>query len=95
MDLVLFDESESTQTRFVGFVTEGNRYDFTVTYSQHFWGKAIVTCLQSHRSALLDGHDAHNVEYLSSKFNLSSEEAVHLSAFLQTMLDDQLHHDQY
>ncbi|MFC4766872.1 DUF3055 domain-containing protein [Effusibacillus consociatus] len=95
MDQILFDEVETTRTRHIGFITGGKRFDFTLTNSEHFYGKTIVTCLQSNRSALLDSHDIENIEYLAKFFNLTQEDAQYLSNFLKLPLTDSLRHDQY
>lgn len=95
MDQILFDESESTRTRHIGFITEGKRFDFTLTYSDLFYGKTIVTCLQSNNSALLDGHDVENLDYLGKMFNLTAEDAMHLSNFLKVPLGDPVRNEQY
>lgn len=95
MDQILFDESESTRTRHVGFITEGKRFDFTLTYSGLFYGKTITTCLQSNKSALLDGHDIENLDYLGKMFNLTAEDAKHLANFLKVPLGDPVRNDQY
>ncbi|GIM45382.1 hypothetical protein DNHGIG_09310 [Collibacillus ludicampi] len=95
MEQILFDHEETTRTRHVGFIKGGRRFDFTLTYSQHFLGKTIVTCLQTGRSALLDIHDIHIPDILSSKFGLNDEEARHLAGFLETPLSDRMIHTQY
>ncbi|GAX88801.1 DUF3055 domain-containing protein [Effusibacillus lacus] len=95
MDEILFDEVETTRTRHIGFITGGKRFDFTLTNSEHFFGKTIVTCLQSNRSALLDGDDIENIEYLAKFFNLSMEDAQHLSSFLKLPLTNPVRTEQY
>lgn len=95
MDEILFDEVENSRTRHIGFITGGTRFDFTLTSSNHFFGKTIVNCLQSNRSALLDADDMHNIEYLAKLFKLSEEDARHLSNFLEHFLHDRVKNEQY
>ncbi|BCJ87199.1 DUF3055 domain-containing protein [Effusibacillus dendaii] len=95
MDQILFDEVETTRTRHLGFITGGKRYDFSLTNTEHFYGKTIVTCLQSNRSALLDRDDMDNIDYLAKFYNLSLEDAQHLSNFLRESLTDPVRHEQY
>lgn len=92
---ILFDQEEITKVRHVGFIVGGTRFDFTITNSQHFFGKKIVTCLQSNRSAILDLHDVNMQETLTTFFNLSMEDAGHLANLLEDPLGDQLLHSQY
>lgn len=95
MDQILFDEVETTRTRHIGFITGGTRFDFTLTNSDHFFGKTIVTCLQSNRSALLDSDDIENIDYLAKCFKLTHEDAKHLSNFLKVPLTNSTRAEQY
>jgi len=83
----LYDESEQAQVRFVGFVSELGRYDFGIVYTQMFFGKPLVVCMQTGRSSLLSMEDADNLEYLQKIFNLrSKEEAEEISVFFKNNL---------
>ncbi|WP_018131656.1 DUF3055 domain-containing protein [Effusibacillus pohliae] len=95
MEQILFDHQETTHTRHVGFVAGGTRFDFVLIHSQHFFGKTIVTCLQSNRSALLDTHDVNIVDELAGLFNLQREDALHLADFLKVPLSDRLLRSEY
>lgn len=95
MNQILFDQAETTRTRYIGFIADGIRYDFTITNSQYFFGKAIVTCLQSGRSNLLDIHDINIPDYLVKMFNLTYREARNLSEYLEGPLSDRLLQSKY
>lgn len=83
----LYDESEQTQVRFIGFVSEKGRYDFGIVYTQMFFGKLLVICMQTGRSSLLSLEDTENLEYIQQIYNLSSlEEAEEVSTFLKNHL---------
>lgn len=43
----LYDEHESVKVRFLGFMTHENRYDFGVIYTNMFFGKPLVVCMQT------------------------------------------------
>ena len=60
----LYDEDENVKVRFVGFTTERTRYDFGIVYTNLFFGKPLVVCMQTGRSALLDPSDLADKEYL-------------------------------
>ncbi|MDR6224874.1 DUF3055 domain-containing protein [Desmospora profundinema] len=80
----LYDESEQANVRFVGFVWENGRYDFGIVYTQMFFGKPLVVCMQTGRSSLLSQDDVENLEYLQRLYNLKSvAEAEEVSIFLQ------------
>jgi hypothetical protein len=50
----LYDEHENAKVRFIGFTTESTRYDFGIIYTNMFFGKPLVVCMQTGRSTLLD-----------------------------------------
>jgi hypothetical protein len=71
---ILYDEMESTSTRFVGYVGEHNRYDLAITTTNHFFGKSLVTAIQSGRTAILGSDDAADIPYLMQAFAIENEE---------------------
>ncbi|NMD71932.1 DUF3055 domain-containing protein [Bacillus sp. DNRA2] len=83
----LYDESEKVKVRFVGFTTESTRYDFGIIYTNLFFGKPLVVCMQTGRSALLDPKDLDNTEYVKSSFKISDEQqALDLVEFFRNTL---------
>jgi hypothetical protein len=83
----LYETSETTKVDFVGFTSEKARYDFGLVYTNQFFGKPLVICMQTGRSSLLCAEDAQNIEMLQKKFGITDEEeARELSVFLQTRL---------
>lgn len=83
----LYDESEHSQVRFVGFISENGRYDFGILYTHMFFGKPLVVCMQTGRSSLLSLEDADNLEYIKKIFNLRSmEEAEEIAVFFRNNL---------
>ncbi|MFC7372017.1 DUF3055 domain-containing protein [Fictibacillus iocasae] len=80
----LYDETEHVKVRFVGYATETSRFDFGLVFTNMFFGKPLVICMQTGRSALLDSEDVKNVEYLRKAFHLPSlSEAEHLAAIVE------------
>jgi Protein of unknown function (DUF3055) len=80
----LYDESESVKVRFVGFTTDTVRYDFGIVYTNMFFGKPLVVCMQTGRSALLDSNDMRNLEYIKQVFHIKSiKEAEDLALFFE------------
>lgn len=80
----LYDESESANVRFVGFATDAVRYDFGIIYTHMFFGKPLVVCMQTGRSALLDSSDIRNLDYIKKVFHIKTQkEAVDLVSFFE------------
>ncbi|MDQ0253873.1 nucleoside diphosphate kinase [Evansella vedderi] len=83
----LYDEMERVNVRFVGMTTEKTRYDFGLMYTNMFFGKPLVTCMQTGRSFLMCAEDAEDVEYLQKILKLTDiEEAKALSEFFKVTL---------
>lgn len=83
----LYDEQENVKVRFVGFTTEDVRYDFGIIYTNMFFGKPLVVCMQTGRSVLLCANDGCNPEHLQQVFQLQSEkEANDLAIFFEETL---------
>ncbi|MFZ3588107.1 DUF3055 domain-containing protein [Bacillus sp. DJP31] len=83
----LYDESETVKVRFVGFTTDDVRYDFGIVYTNMFFGKPLVVCMQTGRSALLDPQDIKNLEHLQQVFKIRSlKEAEDIAEFFKETL---------
>lgn len=84
----MYDESEDTNTRFVGFVGD-HRWDLAITKTDHFYGKSLVICLQTNKVGIL-GHDDledDKLHLLANTFGLDDEEqTIELRNFLLTNL---------
>ncbi|MCG6171501.1 DUF3055 domain-containing protein, partial [Anoxybacillus sp. LAT_11] len=78
----LYDEYEKAKVRFVGFTAKDTRYDFGIVYTNMFFGKPLVICMQTGRSTLLDPKDVENHEYLQQIFRIDTkEQAADLAEF--------------
>lgn len=79
----LSDSTEQTSTRFVCFITPGlRRFDLAITTTNHFYGKQLVTDLQSGRTALIGPDDLEQEGYLEFVYRLNADEARELETFL-------------
>ncbi|MFC4099580.1 DUF3055 domain-containing protein [Paenibacillus xanthanilyticus] len=77
------DMTEETSTRFTTFITPSlKRFDLAVTTTNRFYGKKLVTDLQSGKTAIIGPDDLEEEGYLEYTFKLSEEEAAELSQFL-------------
>lgn len=89
MDLFekLYDEHENVNVRFIGFTTEHTRYDFGIVYTNMFFGKPLVICMQTGRSTLLDNKDIEDIDHLQSVFRIQTkEQAADLVEFFMETL---------
>ncbi|AGK52917.1 DUF3055 domain-containing protein [Bacillus sp. 1NLA3E] len=92
----LYDEQEKVKVRFTGFTTEQTRYDFGIVYTNMFFGKPLVVCMQTGRSALLDPKDLEDSEYLKSAFKITDEkQAEDLIEFFHSAIQGVPYEPQY
>lgn len=92
----LYDVSERTQVNFIGYASESSRYDFAIIYTDSFFGKPLVVCMQTGKSALLCENDLNNLDYLRRVYSISSdEEAAELAQFLRQRIPAVSTHEQY
>jgi hypothetical protein len=83
----LYDEDENVKVRFIGFTTELARYDFGIIYTNLFFGKPLVVCMQTGRSTILDPEDLNDIEYLMTIFKIEDyQQAIDLAEFFSQAL---------
>lgn len=80
---LLYDDTEQTATRFVGITGNHARFDVIITTTAHFFGKKLVSVIQTGRTAIMNDDDAANVPYVMQAFQIDDEdEAEEFSRFL-------------
>lgn len=85
----IYDEHENVNVRFAGFETELSRYDFAIVYTNVFYTKPLVICMQTGRSTLLDYNDLEDPRYLQKTFKIEiSYQAEDLIQFLKEAISD-------
>ncbi len=83
----LSDSTEQTSTRFVCFIGPSlKRYDLAITTTNRFYGKKLVTDLQSGKTAIVGPDDLAEEGFLEHVFNLTEEEAEELNSFLSQVV---------
>lgn len=78
----LYDDKEETNTRFVSFVGETQRFDLAIIQSARFYGKQLLLDLQGSRFAIVGPDDLEEEGYLEHIFQFTEEEASELRDFL-------------
>lgn len=78
----LYDEKESTQTRFVSFMGDSHRYDLAIMTTDRYYGKKMVLDIQGNRFAIIGNDDLEDPGYIEHAYNMSEIEADELRDFL-------------
>ncbi|KAB7706995.1 DUF3055 family protein [Bacillus aerolatus] len=82
----LYDETESTTTRYISFMGEHQRFDLALIQTDHYYGKRIVLDIQGSRFAIIGRDDLDEPGYLEQVFKLTGEEAAELRDFLYEVI---------
>ncbi|AMW99717.1 DUF3055 domain-containing protein [Rummeliibacillus sp. G93] len=82
----LYDDLEETQTRFVSFMGENQRYDLAIMQSGRFYGKLLVLDMQYSRFAILGSDDLDEPGYIEAVYNRPPEEAQELREYLYELI---------
>ncbi|WP_010676429.1 DUF3055 domain-containing protein [Bacillus timonensis] len=78
----LYDDTIDTQTRFVSFMGEHQRYDLAIIRSDRYYGKQIVLNILSNRFAIIGRDDLDEPGYIEHAYQLPEDEAEELRSFL-------------
>jgi hypothetical protein len=82
----LYDDTESTKTRFVSFVGENQRFDLAIVQSDRHYGKPLVLDMQGSRFAIIGPDDLQEEGYLEYAFQLNENDAEELRSFLYEII---------
>lgn len=79
----LYEVTERAPLNFVGFMTDTRRYDFAIVHTRNFYGKPLVICMQTGRSAALGTDDLGRLDQIMNIYKLEEwSDAEQLAAFL-------------
>ncbi|WP_078427911.1 SAV0927 family protein [Alkalihalobacterium alkalinitrilicum] len=83
----IYGMDDLSTVQHIGYASESRMYDFTLVFSDHFFGKTLVTCLQSGNSSLLDFHDVSDTAIVKKVFRIKDDAiAQEVSALLKTKI---------
>ncbi len=82
----LYDDSETTNIRYVSFFTDHSRFDLAIVHSNRFFGKSLILDLQNGRCAIVGKDDLDEPGYLEYAFGLSESAAEELKDFLDQIV---------
>ncbi|WP_169713588.1 SAV0927 family protein [Paludifilum halophilum] len=86
---ILYDEAEKVHARHICLITDDQRYDFSIMYTEQFQGKSMVTCLQTGNMWLLSCEDLEMGNEWASRIRIFSKDVGILRTFFQNALSYQ------
>ncbi len=72
----MYEHTEWTEVRFIGFHSDNIRYDFGIVHTNHFYGNPLLINLLTGRAFLLSAFDASNKDWIKETFQTVTEEEV-------------------
>ncbi|MBF7019150.1 DUF3055 domain-containing protein [Staphylococcus sp. 18_1_E_LY] len=82
IDMYLYDDDETAQVQFVGFVGEESRYDLMLVQTDRHFGKTIVLNIQTNKFGIIGTDDLEEEGYIAYILGVSEAEGNELNAFL-------------
>lgn len=92
---ILIEEKGKHSVHYYCIATEHHRYDFSVIYTDHFFGKAMVVSIQSNTMELLCSEDIENEWIWAEKLGINPIDVDECRIFLKMILQQKLLVNQY
>lgn len=92
---ILLEEKENQTVNHYCIATDDYRYDFSVVYSNHFYGKAMVISIQTGKMVLMCQDDIENDLFWAKKLGISEIDIRSCKSFFQMVLNQRHFANQY
>jgi hypothetical protein len=83
---ILSEQKEQQLLNYYCLISEHHRYDFTIGYSEYFFGKAMVTSMQSGKMVLLCQDDIDLETHWADRLEIKTEDIQELQEFFRLVL---------
>lgn len=90
IDFFMYDDTEDSSTRFVGFVGDENRYDLAVMTTTRFFGKSLVLNMQNNKFGIFGTDDLKEEGFTAYALGLSDAEGKEVEEFLKEVISGSL-----
>ncbi len=92
---ILLEEKENQTVLHYCVATDTHRYDFSVIYSNQFFGKAMVISLQTEKMVLMCQDDIENDSFWANKLGINGMDINSCKSFFQMLLNQKHFANQY
>ena len=90
IDMYLYDDDESAQVQFVGFVGEHSRYDLMLVQTNRHFGKTIVLNMQTNKFGIIGTDDLEEEGYISYILGVNEDEGNEITEYLNEVIQQLL-----
>lgn len=96
MKLEVISETRERQLlHYFCLISHNHRYDLTIGYSEHFFGKAMVTSIQSGKMVLLCQEDTNADDHWAEQLGIEAEDIPEFKEFFGLVLQERPFQEQY
>lgn len=86
IDMYLYDDDESSQVQFVGFVGEFSRYDLMLIQTDRHFGKTIVLNMQTNKFGIIGTDDLEEEGYIAYILGVTENEGNEITEYLNQII---------
>jgi len=84
--MYLYDDDESSQVQFVGFVGEFSRYDLMLIQTDRHFGKTIVLNMQTNKFGIIGTDDLEEEGYIAYILGVTENEGNEITEYLNQVI---------
>lgn len=86
IDMYLYDDDESSQVQFVGFVGEYSRYDLMLIQTDRHFGKTMVLNMQTNKFGIIGTDDLEEEGYIAYILGVTENEGNEITEYLNQVI---------
>ncbi|MFH4907602.1 DUF3055 domain-containing protein [Staphylococcus cohnii] len=86
IDMYLYDDDESSQVQFVGFLGEFSRYDLMLIQTNRHFGKTIVLNMQTNKFGIIGTDDLEEEGYIAYILGVTENEGNEITEYLNQVI---------
>lgn len=86
IDMYLYDDDESSQVQFVGFVGEYSRYDLMLIQTDRHFGKTMVLNMQKNKFGIIGTDDLEEEGYIAYILGVTENEGNEITEYLNQVI---------
>jgi hypothetical protein len=92
---ILTEQKEQQLLHYFCLISNNHRYDLTIGYSEQFFGKAMVTSIQSGKMVLLCQEDTLASNHWAERLGIETEDISEFQEFFSLVLQTRPFQEQY
>jgi hypothetical protein len=92
---ILSEQKEQQLLHYFCLISNNHRYDLTIGYSEQFFGKAMVTSIQSGKMVLLCQEDTFSDYHWAERLGIEEEDIPEFQEFFSIVLQTRPFQEQY